>query len=178
MAAPQPAPVPATPATPLDLVRAHLAAEDAGDLDATMATFTQDCWYAIPAQDYHLRGYAAVRGHYERLLTTFPDLRNTEVELYDAGTHVFATMTVRRRHLGMWGPFPPTGAEVVTHALAVFPIAADGLLQAEIVHINPLEGLLQIGAVPTSDVLQLAGRYDALLRGQRPGARHEEQSTR
>lgn len=152
------------PLAPLDLVRAHLAAEDAGDLDATMATFTQDCWYAIPAHDYRLRGQAAVRGHYERLMATFPGLRNTEVECYDAGTRVFATMVVRRRHVSMWGPFPPTGAEVVTHALAEFPIAADGLLEAEIVHINPLEGLRQVGVVPTGDVMRLAALYDELLR--------------
>lgn len=153
---------------PADLVRAHLAAEDAGDIEATMATFTGDCWYAIPAQDYHLRGHAEVRGHYERLMTAFPDLRNTEVEVYDAGNRVFATMTVRRRHLGRWGPYTPTGAEVVTRALAEFPVAPDGLLEAEIVHINPLEGLRQIGAVPTSDVMRLAALYDELRAAAGP----------
>jgi steroid delta-isomerase-like uncharacterized protein len=149
----------------LSLVRDHLAAEDHRDLDATMATFTTDCWYAIPAQDLLLRGQAAVKGHYERLFTAFPDLLNENVTLFDGGNRVFATIQVRRRHLGMWGTFPPTGREVVTHALAEFPIAADGLIEAEIVHINPLEALQQIGAVPTRDVFELARLYAAAVTG-------------
>ncbi|MGY1812277.1 nuclear transport factor 2 family protein [Blastococcus sp. SYSU D00820] len=143
----------------VDLVRAHLDAEDRQDLDATMATFTTDCWYAIPAQDHLLRGQDEVRAHYAALFATFPDLVNEEVTLHDAGDRVFASIVVRRSHLGAWGPFAPTGREVVTHALAEFLIAADGLLAAEIVHVNPLEGLHQIGAVPTRSVLELARLY-------------------
>lgn len=54
----------------VELVRAHLAAEDAQDLDVTMATFTQQCWYVIPSQDYFLRGQGAVRAHYEALFAS------------------------------------------------------------------------------------------------------------
>lgn len=148
--------------SPLELVRAHLEAEDRQDLDATMATFTEDCWYAIPAQDHMLRGQQAVRAHYASLFSSFPDLRNEKVTLHAAADRAFATMVVRRHHRGMWGPFAPTGREVVTHALAEFPIAADGLLQAEIVHINPLEALQQIGVVPTRNVFELARLYAEL----------------
>jgi steroid delta-isomerase-like uncharacterized protein len=142
--------------TGVELVRAHLEAEDRHDLDATMATFTQHCWYFIPTRDYYLEGCEAVRGHYESLFASFPDLVNEEVEFFDAGPRVFATMVVRRRHLGAWAGFPPTGRVVVTHALAEFPIAPDGLLEAEIVHMNPLEALQQVGACHTKDVMELA----------------------
>lgn len=143
----------------LETVRAHLAAEDRRDLDATMATFTAGCWYAIPSQDYLLKGRDAVRAHYAGLFRTFPDLVNEEVALHDAGDRVFASITVRRHFRGTWGPFAPTGEEIVTHALAEFPLAPDGLLEAEIVHINPLEALEQIGVVPTRSVLRLAELY-------------------
>lgn len=146
---------------PVDLVRAHLEAEDRRDLEATMATFTEHCWYAIPTRDYHLTGRDRVRKHYEDLFASFPDLVNEDVELFDAGSRVFARMTVRRRHLGDWAGFPPTGRLVVTHALAEFPIAEDGLLEAEIVHMNPLEALRQIGACDTADVMELALRSRA-----------------
>jgi steroid delta-isomerase-like uncharacterized protein len=142
--------------TGVELVRAHLEAEDRRDVNATMATFTEQCWYFIPTRDYYLEGHAAVRGHYESLFASFPDLVNEEVELFDAGHRVFATMVVRRRHLGEWAGFPPTGRMVVTHALAEFPIAPDGLLKAEVVHMNPLEALQQIGACHTKDVMELA----------------------
>lgn len=140
----------------VELVRAHLAAEDRRDLDATMATFAERCWYSIPTRDYHLEGRDAVRAHYESLFSSFPDIVNEQVEVFDAGARVFATMLVRRRHLGEWAGFPPTGRTVVTHALAEFPIAPDGLLEAEIVHMNPLEALQQIGACHTKDVMELA----------------------
>ncbi|MDI9897405.1 nuclear transport factor 2 family protein [Rhodococcus sp. IEGM 1381] len=141
------------------LVRAHLEAEDRQDLDATMATFSQECWYSIPTQGYLLRGQEAVRAHYASLFGSFPDLVNEEVTLHDAGDRVFATIVVRRHHRGAWGPFPATGREVVTHALAEFPVGTDGLLEAEIVHINPLEALHQIGVVPTQSVMELAHLY-------------------
>ena len=143
----------------LEVVRAHLEAEDRQDLDATMATFTENCWYSIPTQAYVLRGQPAVRDHYERLFSTFPDLLNEEVTLHDAGDRVFASIVVRRHHRGTWGPFAPTGREIVTQALAEFPIAADGLVEAEIVHINPLEALYQAGIVPTPNVFELAQLY-------------------
>lgn len=144
---------------PLDLVRAHLAAEDARDVDATMATFTERCWYAIPSRNYKLEGQAAVRRHYEELFASFPDLLNDEVELFDAGSRVFARIVLRRRHTGAWAGLEPSGRRVVTQALAEFPIASDGLLQAEIVHMNPLEALYQIGAAPTQDAIELAALY-------------------
>jgi hypothetical protein len=143
----------------VEIVRAHLEAEDRQDLDATMATFTTACWYAIPTQDYLLRGQEEVRAHYAGLFETFPDLINEDVTLHDAGDRVFATIIVRRHFRGTWGPFAPTGSEIVTHALAEFPIAADGLLEAEIVHINPLEALEQVGLVPTRNVFALAKLY-------------------
>lgn len=144
----------------IDVVRAHLEAEDRQDLDATMATFTEDCWYSIPTQDYLLRGQQEVRAHYAGLFSTFPDLLNEEVTPYDAGDRVFATIVVRRTHTGAWGPFAATGREIVTHALAEFPIAGDGLLEAEIVHINPLEALQQMGLVPTRNVFELVRLLD------------------
>jgi hypothetical protein len=151
--------------TASDIVRAHLAAEDSRDLEATMATFAERCWYGIPTRGLRLVGRDAVRRHYAELFAAFPDLVNEDVTLYDAGSRVFGHIRVRRRHEGAWGEFAPTGRIVVTHALAEFIIAGDGLLEAEVVHMNPLEALCQIGASPTEDVMQLASEYQRLLSG-------------
>lgn len=140
----------------VDLVRAHLAAEDRHDLDAAMAVFGDDCTYEIPAQGVSLRGRAAVRDHHAAMFTAFPDIENAAVELFDAGDRVFARLRVERTHTGRWRGIAPTGRRVVTGALAEFPLAADGLLAGEIVHMNPLDALAQIGALPTRDPFELA----------------------
>jgi steroid delta-isomerase-like uncharacterized protein len=140
----------------VELVRAHLAAESRHDLDAAMAVFGRRCRYAIPAQGVRLDGWAAVRDHHAAMLAAFPDLVNAGVELHDAGDRVFARMRVERHHRGTWRGIPPTGRRVVTEALAEFPLGDDGLLAGEIVHMDPLDALHQIGALPTRDPFELA----------------------
>lgn len=138
------------------LVRAHLAAEDRHDVDAAMAAFSDDCTYAIPAQRVALQGRDAVRDHHAAMFAAFPDLENAAVELFDAGDRVFASLRVERTHAGDWRGIAPTGRRVVTEALAEFPLAPDGLLAAEIVHMDPLDALHQLGALPTRDPFELA----------------------
>ena len=143
-------------------VRAHLAAEDAGDAGRAIEQFADDCWYAIPAQGVELRGRAAVRDHHERLLRAFPDLRNVVLGCHDAGDRVFARLRVERTHRGAWGGVPATGRRLATAALAEFVIAPDGRLEAEVVHANPLEALHQLGAVPTTNAFELAAAWREL----------------
>lgn len=149
----------------IELVRRHLLAENAGDLAAAMEPFTSDCWYAIPALGVRLSGRDEVAGHHAGMLAAFPDLRNAAIECYDAGDRVFARLRVERTHAGRWGPFEPTGARLVTTALAEFPLAADGLLAAEVVHLNPLEALSQMSVVPSANAFELAAAYRRLAEG-------------
>lgn len=145
-----------------DPVGAHLDAESRHDLDGAIAAFAERCWYEIPASGIRLRGKAAVRDHHARMLAAFPDLRNVVLERHDAGRRVFVSLRVERHHRGEWAGIAATGRPVCTTALAEFVIAEDGLLAAEIVHLNPLDALWQIGAVPTADPVALAAAYRAL----------------
>jgi len=143
-------------------VRAHLAAEDRGDAERAMEPFAERCWYAIPSQGIALEGKAAVRDHHERMLRAFPDLRNVVLGCHDAGDRVFARLRVERTHAGEWAGLPATGRRLSTAALAEFVIAADGSLEAEVVHVNPLEALHQLGAAPTANALELAEAWREL----------------
>jgi predicted ester cyclase len=143
-------------AVAVDLVRAHLAAEDRGDVEAAMACFGAAPRYEIPAAGVDLRGRAAVAGHHAAMLAAFPDFANAGVELYDAGARVFARLRVERTHLGDWNGLAPTGRRIVTAALAEFPLGDDDLLAGEIVHLDPLDALHQLGALPTRDPFALA----------------------
>jgi steroid delta-isomerase-like uncharacterized protein len=151
-----------SPSPAVAAVRAHLEAEDRGDAGRAMEPFADDCWYAIPAQGVRLDGKEAVRAHHERLLAAFPDLRNVVHGLHDAGDRVFARLSVERTHRGDWGGVAATGRRLTTSALAEFVIAADGRLEAEVVHANPLEALHQLGAAPTANAFELAAAWRRL----------------
>jgi hypothetical protein len=146
----------------VDLVVRHLRAEDTGDLEGAMAPVAAGCWYAIPAMGVSLRGRDAVAAHHAAMFQTFPDLKNADVRYYAADDRVFARIRVERTQTGRWGPFDPTGARLVTEALAEFPLSADGLLAAEIVHLNPLNALHQMGVVPSANAFELADAYRRL----------------
>lgn len=99
------------------------------------------------------------------MLAAFPDWRNEALEVYPAPDRVFVRMRVARTHRGRWGPFAPSGRRLVTTSLAEFPLAADGLLGGEIVHLNPLDSFHQLGLIPTADAGELVLEYRR-LRGE------------
>jgi hypothetical protein len=147
------------------LARRHLEAENAGDVEAAIACFTPECRYAIPALGIELEGREAAAEHHRGMLAAFPDWRNERLEFYPAPDRAFVRMRVVRTHTGQWGPFAPTGRELVTTSLAEFPLAPDGLLGGEIVHLNPLDSFHQLGLIPSGDARELVLDYRR-LRGE------------
>lgn len=143
----------------VELVRQHLLAEDNSDVEATLATFTEDCYYQVPALNVDLRGKQAIREYYtDLLLTRFPDLANTNPRIYDAGDSVFVESDVTRTHIAAWMGVPATGRAIKTTTLARFPIAADGLLEAEIVYIDVPDLLFQLELIEEPTALAIAQR--------------------
>src|SRR4051794_40609643 len=71
--------------SPVDVVKAHMAAEDRQDIEATMATFTDDCWYSVPSLGVELRGKDQIRGWYEDTFAAVPDFRNADERYWVAG---------------------------------------------------------------------------------------------
>jgi steroid delta-isomerase-like uncharacterized protein len=144
---------------PVELVRQHLLAEDNGDVEATLATFTEDCYYQIPALGIDIRGKDAIRAHYEDLLHhRFPDLKNVNPRIYDAGTSVFAEAEAPRTHIATWMGVPATGRFIEITTLARFPIAADGLLEAEIIYLDVPGLLYQFGLIEEPTALAITRR--------------------
>ena len=58
----------------LALVEEHVRRENAHDLPGIMATFGHNAWYDDQPWVEHHDGRDAVRGYYEDLLTSLPDL--------------------------------------------------------------------------------------------------------
>lgn len=147
-----------TSRSPLDLVKDHLRAEDAHDVDSILATFTDDCVYRIPAYDVALRGKSEIGRFYQGMFETFPDFVNESETFHVSPDAVFVEVVTVRTHRGDWRDIEPTGTTFRTSSLAHFPVAPDGLLGGEIVYANPIDALHKIGALPGPDVFRTVRR--------------------
>jgi steroid delta-isomerase-like uncharacterized protein len=140
--------VPDTVGTAIEVVKEHMAAEDRQDLDATMATFTEDCYYQVPGLGIELRGKAEIRRWYEDLFAAIPDFRNSDERYWEAEGNVFFQGYMEGTHTGTWHGWAPTGRSFRSPMFVRIPIAADGLIEAEIVYNDSADVFMQLGILP------------------------------
>jgi steroid delta-isomerase-like uncharacterized protein len=134
--------------TAIDVVKAHMEAEDRQDLDATVATFTDDCYYQVPGLGIELRGKGEIRRWYEELFAAIPDFRNSDERYWEAEGSIFFAASMEGTHLGTWHGWAPTGRSFRSPMLVRIPIAADGLMEAEIVYNDSADVFMQLGILP------------------------------
>jgi steroid delta-isomerase-like uncharacterized protein len=133
---------------PIEVVKAHMAAEDRQDVAATLATFTEDCYYQVPGLGVELRGKDEIRRWYEETFVAVPDLCNTDEHYYESDGNVFFEANIEGTHLGSWAGWAPTGRRFRLPLLVRIPIAEDGLMEAEIVHFDNAGLFMQLGILP------------------------------
>ena len=149
-----------------------MAAEDRQDLDATLATFTDDCWYAVPGLAIELRGKQEIRRWYEELFAAIPDFRNSDEHYWEADGQIFLSAYMEGTHRGTWFGWPPTNKSFRSPMMVRIPIAADGLMEAEIVSNDSADVFTQLGIIPRQGsrqerFLQALFRMRARLPGLR-----------
>jgi steroid delta-isomerase-like uncharacterized protein len=132
----------------LEVVKKHMEAEDRQDVEATLATFTDDCYYSVPGVGVELRGKEQIRRWYEESFTAVPDFRNAAERYYESDGSVFFEANIEGTHLGTWQGWAPTGRRFSLPILVRIPIAADGLMEAEIVHFDSAGLFMQLGILP------------------------------
>ena len=140
---------PSRTAVALEVVKEHMAAEDRQDLDATVATFTEDCYYQVPGLGIELRGKDEIRRWYEDTFAAVPDFRNSDERYYECGDNVFFEANIEGTHTGTWVGWAPTGRRFRLPMLVRIPIAPDGLMEAEIVHFDNAGLFMQLGILPS-----------------------------
>ena len=133
---------------PIGVVEAHMRAEDRQDVEATLATFTDDCWYSVPGLGVELRGKSEIRGWYLETFAAVPDFRNADERYWLAGDQVFFEARMEGTHRGEWAGWAPTGRRFSVPMLVRIPIAADGLMEAEIVYFDAAALFTQLGLLP------------------------------
>jgi steroid delta-isomerase-like uncharacterized protein len=112
------------------VLRAHLAAETAFDMEGTLATLTEDCLFEDVATGERHRGREAVRGYYREWWDAFG------VVPMDIRSHVVTErfMVVETRFVGRHqGPFRGAAAtgRPVDLPVAIFIELRDGLMSGE-----------------------------------------------
>jgi steroid delta-isomerase-like uncharacterized protein len=132
----------------IDVVKAHMEAEDRQDIEATVATFTEDCYYSVPGLGMELRGRDEIRQWYRETFAAVPDFRNTNERYYQSDGNVFFEANIEGTHLGTWAGWAPTGRRFSVPILVRIPIAPDGLLDAEIVYFDNASLFMQLGILP------------------------------
>ena len=107
----------------IEVVKAHMAAEDRQDIEATVATFTEDCYYQVPGLGIELRGKDEIRRWYKESFAAVPDFRNTDERYYESDGNVFFEANIEGTHLGTWAGWAPTGRRFSLPILVRIPIA-------------------------------------------------------
>jgi steroid delta-isomerase-like uncharacterized protein len=156
----------------LDVVKAHMAAEDRQDVEATLATFAEDCYYRVPGLGVELRGKDQIRHWYVETYAAVPDFRNSEERYYETEGNIFFEANIEGTHLGTWEGWAPTGRRFKVPILVRIPITDDGLMEAEIVHFDTTDLFMQLGILPRQGspqekFMQALHRLRMLVRGRR-----------
>jgi len=115
----------------LDLIDRHFAAENAHDIDATIATYTDDIvWDDVTHPGSPFRGKAAVAGAYGGILQAIPDLHLRSVLRFRCGDHVVDESILSGHVDGDFAGASGGGAPVSFRLLHVFDLR-EGLICRE-----------------------------------------------
>lgn len=150
----------ATRADLADLVRRHLTAENAHDLDGTLATLHEQCVFRDHATGQAWKGKSGAADHYRHWWRAF-DLTVTRGEGQGAwwggdDTYV-AQATWRGRHIGEFLGVAPTGTSIV-HPFVVFVTFRDGLMAGEEFFYDLASLLKQLGSDRLPELARLSHR--------------------
>lgn len=139
----------------LELAKAHVIGEDSRDVQATLDTMSEDCFYTMEAFGLDFRGKDQIGAHYSGTFSAIPDFYNSKLQWFDAGTDIFLRAEFEGTHNSEWNGIPATGNKFRMWATAHFPQGPDGRLAGENVYLNGNEMLYQMGALPSSNALEI-----------------------
>ena len=109
------------------IVREHMAAENALDFDAALATFAHPRYELIGTGQTH-DGPEEVARYYRASREAFPDQRNEIISLRHAGDAVIVEFWLLGTHKGPLGELAPTGRTFRVQMTAFFLFEGAGLV--------------------------------------------------
>jgi steroid delta-isomerase-like uncharacterized protein len=128
------------------IVNEHVAAENRHDVEATIATFDQPRYEAMPL-GVPSDGAAAVRELLQGMMDGFPDF-NAEVQrMHHADDAVICEVRMTGTHRGPWAGVPATRRRIDVPMACIFDFDDDRLM-CEKLYFDVATLLRQIGALP------------------------------
>jgi steroid delta-isomerase-like uncharacterized protein len=133
-----------------DIVRAHIDAENRGDVTATVATFAAPRYEVIPTGEVH-DGADAVARFLGETVRVFPDMHIELHALHHADDAVVVEVTFAGTQRGTWRGLPATDRHVKYRMCNVFVFDGDKLV-CERLYFDLLTAMRSIGIArdPTS----------------------------
>jgi steroid delta-isomerase-like uncharacterized protein len=132
----------------MDIIDRHFAAENAHDVEATLATYTEDIvWDDVTHPDAPFHGKEAVGNVYSSIIDAIPDvqLRSTKRFTGEEGRFVVDESLITGHVHGEWAGVQGDGAPVEVRILHIFEIR-DGLISYENAWFDAAEVHRQIAA--------------------------------
>lgn len=130
--------------------QAHLDGRSVNSHDAARVAgwFSQDAVQRVVATGTTARGRDAIRAAMQGLFEAFPDIYLEVRDLFGTDDRICVQCTATGTHGGEFVGLPPTGRRVEWDLCLVFRIAADGLVDEEIIYSDSATLLRQLGALP------------------------------
>jgi steroid delta-isomerase-like uncharacterized protein len=132
------------------LFEIHREAEAARDLDAILATFTEDCYLETVPLGLRGEGKEAARAAYEGYFTAFPDLSPDDQGVAFGDDVVVVWGELRGTSGGVWLGVPPGGGSFAVPFTNVAPFK-DGLMAGESIYFD-LATLCEQAGLDVSEV--------------------------
>ena len=133
----------------MTIIDRHFAAENAHDVPATLATYTDDIvWDDVTHPLCPVTGKEAAAGIYSGIIDAIPDINLRTIRRLDFGTHVLDESILTGHVHGMFAGVAGGGAPVKFRILHVFDIR-DGLISRENTWFDAADVHRQIDAFKT-----------------------------
>jgi steroid delta-isomerase-like uncharacterized protein len=117
----------------MDIIDRHFAAENAHDVEATLATYTDDIiWDDVTHPDSPFHGKDQVAAVYSSIIDAIPDLHLESVRRFtgEGGRYVVDESIITGHVVGDWAGMNGGGAPVSIRILHIFELR-DGLIAYE-----------------------------------------------
>ena len=128
------------------VVEEHVRAENAHELDATMATFNEMPHFKLNNDEFG--GQDSVRAFYASLFTGFPDLHIEVTRRYVSDEAIILEATLSGTHKNEWSGIAATGRRVQLPLTAIFPFDENDRLTGERIYSDNALVLRQLGVLP------------------------------
>lgn len=131
-----------------DVVVEHVDAENARDMDRTLATYAEQCVFDDVPTGKLFRGKAAIAASYRERFEAFPRLERIITRLTVDEHGAVVEITMRGEQEGVYRGFPPRPGVQELAIIGHFEVDDQGLITRETAYYDQLAAAVALGAMP------------------------------